>query len=56
MAKSSAQLREQMLADLDAILIDRQQRERDRVARVVSRRAHNKLTPAMRAARTRGAR
>jgi len=39
MVKSSAQLREQMLADLDAILIDREQRERQRVARLVARRA-----------------
>ena len=37
--KSSAHLRAQMLADADAIMIDRQQRERERVARVVARRA-----------------
>ena len=37
--KSSAHLRAQMLADADAIMIDRQQRERERVTRVVSRRA-----------------
>lgn len=41
--KSSAHLRAQMLADADAIMIDRQQRERERVARVVSRRGSSAM-------------